>query len=87
MLVKAFTDDFSWQVQAQLADAYFDAQRILSPAEQLLNQAQLLVAHDQRLNRLEQAHVNTMEYIYRTNNKLAATKKLLLMHLMLLTLQ
>lgn len=76
MLVKAFTDDFSWQVQEQLADAYFDAQRILSPAEQLLNQAQLLVAHDQRLNRLEQAHVNAMEYIYRTNNELAATKKI-----------
>ncbi|MEF2485286.1 hypothetical protein V4D09_18585 [Vibrio mimicus] len=69
MLVKAFTDDFSWQVQEQLADAYFEAQRVLTPAEQLLNQANLLVQHDQRLNNLEKAHVNTMEHIHRTNNE------------------
>ncbi|WP_063663351.1 ORF6N domain-containing protein [Aliivibrio fischeri] len=70
MLVKAFTDDFSWQVQEQLADAYFEAQRVLSPAEQLVNQANLLVQHDQRINNLEKAQLNTMEHVTR-NNQLA----------------
>lgn len=67
MLVKAFTDDFSWQVQEQLADAYFEAQRVLSSAEQLLNQANLLVQHDQRINNLEKAQLNTQAHISRTN--------------------
>lgn len=69
MLVKAFTDDFSWQVQEQLADAYFEAQRVLSPAEQLVNQANLLVQHDQRINNLEKAQLNTMEHITRSNQR------------------
>ena len=64
MLVKAFTDDFSWQVQEQLADAYFDAQRLLTPAEQLLNQANVLVQHDQRMNRLEEAQLSTLSYVH-----------------------
>ncbi|MDW3640807.1 hypothetical protein [Vibrio sp. 1291-1] len=67
MLVKAFTDDFSWQVQEQLADAYFEAQRVLSSADQLLNQANLLVQHDQRINNLEKAQLNTQAHISRTN--------------------
>lgn len=64
MLVKAFTDDFSWQVQEQLADAYFDAQRILSPAEQLVNHANMLVQHDQRINRLEETQHTTLQHLH-----------------------
>lgn len=66
MLVKAFTDDFSWQVQEQLADAYFDAQRLLTPAEQLLNQANVLVQHDKRMSMLEEAQRSTLNYIHET---------------------
>lgn len=69
MLVKAFTDDFSWQVQEQLADAYFDAQRVLSPAEQLVNHANLLVQHDQRLNKLEQDHLSTTKHLLDTRQE------------------
>jgi hypothetical protein len=64
MLVKAFTDDFSWQVQEQLADAYFDAQRILTPAEQLLNQANVLVQHDKRMSMLEETQRSTLNYVH-----------------------
>ena len=69
MLVKAFTDDFSWQVQEQLADAYFEAQRVLSPAEQLLNQANVLVQHDQRLNLLEQNQQSTTKHLLDTRQE------------------
>jgi hypothetical protein len=64
MLVKAFTDDFSWQVQEQLADAYFDAQRLLTPAEQLLNQANVLVQHDKRMSMLEETQRTTLSYVH-----------------------
>ena len=45
MLAKSFTDDKAWQVQRQLVKGYFRAKEAvqLSPAEQLLAHAQLMV--------------------------------------------
>lgn len=53
MLVKSFTDDFAWEVQEQLVDGYFDAHKPMSTAEYLLQQAQLIVEHERRIQRLE----------------------------------
>lgn len=54
-LVKTFTDDLAWEVQDQLIDGYFRAQeKTLSPAEQLLRSAQMMVAHERRLQISEQ---------------------------------
>lgn len=53
MLVKSFTDDFAWEVQEQLVDGYFDTHKPMSTAEYLLQQAQLIVEHERRIQRLE----------------------------------
>ena len=56
MLVKTFTDDLSWKVQRELIKGYFIAKemvRPLTPAEQLLAQAQLMVNMENRLNTIE----------------------------------
>lgn len=56
MLVKTFTDDLSWRVQRELIKGYFIAKemvRPLTPAEQLLAQAQLMVEMENRLNTIE----------------------------------
>ena len=56
MLVKTFTDDLSWKVQRELIKGYFIAKEFvkpLTPAEQLLAQAQLMVDMENRLNTIE----------------------------------
>lgn len=56
MLVKTFTDDLSWRVQRELVKGYFIAKEVikpLTPAEQLLAQAQLMVEMENRLNTIE----------------------------------
>ena len=68
MLAKSFTDDKAWQVQRQLVKGYFRAKEAvkLSPAEQLLAQAQLMVEQERRLKALEVSNaenVKTMETV------------------------
>ena len=56
MLVKTFTDDLSWKVQRELVKGYFIAKEFvkpLTPAEQLLAQAKLMVDMENRLNTIE----------------------------------
>lgn len=57
MLVKSFTDDLAWKVQRQLVKEYFRAKSTqsqpLTPAQQLLEQARLLVEQEQRLVAVE----------------------------------
>ena len=56
MLVKTFTDDLSWKVQRELVKGYFIAKEVikpLTPAEQLLAQAKVMVDMENRLNILE----------------------------------
>lgn len=57
MLVKSFTDDLAWKVQRELVKGYFRAKAVqpqpLTPAQQLLAQASLLVEQEQRLSAME----------------------------------
>ena len=57
MLVKSFTDDLAWKVQRQLVKEYFRAKSTqsqpLTPAQQLLAQAGLLVEQEQRISAME----------------------------------
>lgn len=57
MLVKSFTDDLAWKVQRELVKGYFRAKSTqsqpLTPAQQLLEQARLLVEQEQRLVAVE----------------------------------
>lgn len=57
MLVKSFTDDLAWKVQRQLVKEYFRAKSTqsqpLTPAQQLLAQASLLVEQEQRISAVE----------------------------------
>ncbi len=57
MLVKSFTDDLAWKVQRQLVKEYFRAKSTqsqpLTPAQQLLAQASLLVEQEQRISAME----------------------------------
>lgn len=61
MLVKSFTDDLAWKVQRELIKGYFRAKEAaqLSPAEQLLAQAQFLVEQERRLKALEASSAET----------------------------
>lgn len=63
MLVKSFTDDLAWKVQRQLVKGYFRAKEAaqLSPAEQLLAQAQLMVEQERRLKALEASSAETSQ--------------------------
>lgn len=59
MLVKSFTDDLAWKVQRELVNSYFRGKdrkppAPLTPAEQLLAQASLLVEQEKRLAAVEQ---------------------------------
>lgn len=54
MLVKSFNDDFAWEVQDQLVDSYFDSSKPMSMAEFLVQQANLILEHEQKIKRLEQ---------------------------------
>lgn len=69
MLVKTFTDDLSWKVQRELVKGYFIAKemvRPLTPAEQLLAQAQLMVNMENRLNILEKNNARLENHLRRT---------------------
>ena len=69
MLVKTFTDDLSWKVQRELVKGYFIAKemvRPLTPEEQLLAQAQLMVNMENRLNILEKNNARLENNLRRT---------------------
>lgn len=69
MLVKTFTDDLSWRVQRELIKGYFIAKEVikpLTPAEQLLAQAQLMVNMENRLNTLEKNNARLENNLRRT---------------------
>lgn len=69
MLVKTFTDDLSWKVQRELVKGYFIAKEFvkpLTPAEQLLAQAQLMVNMENRLNILEKNNARLENHLRRT---------------------
>ena len=69
MLVKTFTDDLSWKVQRELVKGYFIAKEVikpLTPAEQLLAQAQLMVNMENRLNILEKNNARLENHLRRT---------------------
>ena len=69
MLVKTFTDDLSWKVQRELVKGYFIAKemvRPLTPAEQLLAQAKLMVDMENRLNILEKNNSRLENNLRRT---------------------
>lgn len=57
MLVKSFTDDLAWKVQREIVKGYFRAKSTqsqpLTPAQQLLAQASLLVEQEQRISAME----------------------------------
>ena len=63
MLVKSFTDDLVWKVQRELIKGYFRVKEAaqLSPAEQLLAQAQFLVEQERRLKALEASSAETSQ--------------------------
>lgn len=69
MLVRTLTDDLSWKVQRELIKGYFIAKemvRPLTPAEQLLAQAQLMVNMENRLNILEKNNARLENNLRRT---------------------
>lgn len=66
MLVKSFNDDFAWDVQEQLSDSYFDNNKPMTTAEFLVQQANLILEHDQRLKRIEQQQRHTQIAIAET---------------------
>ena len=69
MLVKTFTDDLSWKVQRELIKGYFIAKemvRPLTPAEQLLAQAKVMVDMENRLNILEKNNARLENHLRRT---------------------
>lgn len=69
MLVKSFTDDFAWDVQEQLSDSYFNNQQPMSPAEIMLQQAHINLAHEQRLKKIEDRQVDTDVRIAETRSE------------------
>lgn len=70
MLAKSFTDDKAWQVQRQLVKGYFRAKEAvqLSPAEQLLAQAQLMVEQERRLKALEVSNAENVRAMETVKN-------------------
>lgn len=69
MLVRTLTDDLSWKVQRELIKGYFIAKemvRPLTPAEQLLAQAQLMVNMENRLNTIEKNTARLENHLRRT---------------------
>lgn len=69
MLVRTLTDDLSWKVQRELIKGYFIAKEVikpLTPAEQLLAQAQLMVNMENRLNILEKNNARLENNLRRT---------------------
>lgn len=69
MLVRTLTDDLSWKVQRELVKGYFIAKEFvkpLTPAEQLLAQAKIMVDMENRLNTLEKNNARLENNLRRT---------------------
>lgn len=69
MLVRTLTDDLSWKVQRELVKGYFIAKEMVSPltpAEQLLAQAKVMVDMENRLNILEKNNARLENHLRRT---------------------
>jgi hypothetical protein len=69
MVVKGFSDDFSWDVQEQLSDGYFDSKKPMSTAEFLVEQSQLILEHDNRINNLENESIRTQQHLLDTRQQ------------------
>ncbi|MBF0555824.1 MAG: ORF6N domain-containing protein [Nitrospirae bacterium] len=69
ILVKSFTDDFAWEVQDQLVDSYFDNKKPMSTAEFLVQQAQLILEHENRIKRLEHRQDSTEVHLAETRHE------------------
>ncbi|HCE2690167.1 ORF6N domain-containing protein [Vibrio parahaemolyticus] len=69
MLVKGFNDDFSWDVQEQLSDGYFDSKKPMSTAEFLVHQSQLILEHDNRIKSLEQENIRNQQHLLDTRQQ------------------
>jgi hypothetical protein len=72
MLVKSFTDDFAWEVQEQLSDSYFDNQKPMSTAEFLVQQANLILEHENQIKALREHQHRTDQHLVETNQKIRA---------------
>lgn len=75
MLVKSFNDEIAWEVQDQLVDGYFDTKKPMTTAEFLVQQAQLILEHDNRIKRLEQRQTAADIHIAETRQEIAVTKQ------------
>lgn len=74
MLVKSFNDDFAWDIQEQLSDSYFDNNKPMTTAEFLVQQANLILEHDQRIKRIEQQQRDTQIAIAETKIEVMEAK-------------
>lgn len=72
MLVKAFHDDFAWEVQEQLSDSYFDNNKPMSTAEFLVQQAQLMLEYEKRLIQVEKRQASNEVMIAETRQDVRA---------------
>jgi len=75
LLVKSFNDDFAWDVQDQLVDGYFDSKKPMSTAEFLVQQATLILEHENKIKQLEQRQNNSDMHLARTREELQITSK------------
>ncbi len=70
MLVKSFTDNFAWEVQEQLVDGYFDAQKPMSTAEFLVQQANLILEHENKIKAIQHKQIETDVRIAETRQEI-----------------
>jgi hemoglobin-like flavoprotein len=75
LLVKSFSDEIAWEVQDHLVDGYFDTKKPMTTAEFLVQQAQLILEHDNRIKRLEQRQSVADIHIAETRHEIALTKQ------------
>lgn len=75
MLVKSFTDDFAWEVQEQLVDGYFATQKPMSTAEFLVQQANLILEHENKIKSIQSKQVETDVRISETRHEVKAIGK------------
>jgi len=75
-LVKSFNDEFAWEVQDQLVDGYFDSKKPMSTAEFLVQQAQLILEHENKIKRLEQRQSASEVHLVETRQELELTNKM-----------
>lgn len=75
LLVKSFNDDFAWEVQDQLVDGYFDAKKPMSTAEFLVEQANLILEHDQKIKEIQRRQADQEAYIAETKQEVKQVTK------------